>query len=118
MREPYYFRRRCLAAAGPAAEAEGPIPECVGAERPVHLGAGAGLARALIAQGKMESAIAELEEAARQDPRNPQPQLLLSQTYVACGRAGGGEDGEEDLRSGCVRRNRRLNARGPAVPAR
>ena len=45
-----------------------------------------GLARALQAQGKMEAAVAELQEAARQDAENPQPYLLLSQALFRMGK--------------------------------
>lgn len=45
-----------------------------------------GLARALMAQGNLESALAELEIAAQVDPESPQPHLLRSQVLFRLGR--------------------------------
>jgi len=43
------------------------------------------LSRSLMNLKKWPEAIAELEQAARMDPRHPQPHLLLSQIYFRLG---------------------------------
>ena len=84
--EPYYFRGDVLLRreqAGLAAAAFRSALE----RRKDYTVARLALARALIAQEKLDAAVVELEEATRQDPENSQPYLLLSQTYFRLGKA-------------------------------
>ena len=83
--EPYYFRGDVFLRRDKAAQAEAQFRSAL-ERRASYTAARLGLARALIAQAKLGSAVVELEEAARQDPGNPQPHLLLAQTYFRLGK--------------------------------
>lgn len=82
--EPYYFRGDVLLRQEQAERAEAAFRVALD-KRAGYTLARLGLARALVAQAKLEAAILELREAARRDPTNPQPFLLLSQTLFRMG---------------------------------
>jgi tetratricopeptide (TPR) repeat protein len=84
--EPYYFRGDVLLRREQAGLAEAEFRRAL-EKRGEYTVARLALGRALMAQGKMEQALAELREAARRDPVNPQPHLLLSQVLFRMGNA-------------------------------
>lgn len=84
--EPYYFRGDVLLRREQPVLAAAAFRSAL-ERRKEYTVARLALARALIAQEKLDAAVVELEEATRQDPENAQPYLLLSQTYFRLGRA-------------------------------
>ena len=82
--EPYYFRGDVLLRQEQAERAAAAFRAALD-NRADYTLARLGLARALIAQAKLPAAVLELREAARRDPTNPQPFLLLSQTLFRMG---------------------------------
>ncbi len=104
--EPYYFRGDVLLRRDQAAPAESEFRKAL-ERRANYTAARLGLARALMAQEKLDAAVLELEEAARLDPGNPQPPLLLSQTYFRLGKPAAAKAAKET--------SQRLRAANPAA---
>ena len=104
--EPYYFRGDVLLRRDHSAQAESEFRKAI-ERRANYTAARLGLARALMAQGMLEGAVAELKEAARLDPGNPQPPLLLSQAYFRLGKPEEAKTAKET--------SQRLRAANPAT---
>jgi tetratricopeptide (TPR) repeat protein len=84
--EPYYFRGDVMLRRDQPALAETAFRQAL-EKRADYTVARLGLARALVAQGRLEGAVSELEQAARRDAGNPQVYLSLSQVLFRLGRA-------------------------------
>lgn len=83
--EPHYFRGDVLLRRDEFTAAETAFRTAL-AKRADYTVARLGLARALMAQAKLDAAVAELTEATRRDETNAQPYLLLSQALFRLGR--------------------------------
>lgn len=83
--EPHYFRGDVLLRRDDFVGAEGSFRKAL-EKRADYTVARLGLARALMAQGKLDGAVGELQEATRRDEGNAQPYLLLSQALFRMGR--------------------------------
>jgi Flp pilus assembly protein TadD len=84
--EPHYFRGDVLLRREDFDGAAGAFRTAL-EKRADYTVARLGLARALMAQGKLAGAVAELQEATRRDEGNAQPYLLLSQALFRMGKA-------------------------------
>ena len=82
--EPHYFLGEMLQQLGRYEEALPPLRRALSI-RQDYTPARMALARSLIGLKRLPESLTELTEAARLDPRHPQPHLLLSQVYFRLG---------------------------------
>jgi Flp pilus assembly protein TadD len=82
--EPFFFMAEVLITQARATDAVDPLRRAIALRRD-YMAARVSLARALMSLGRDEEAKRELMQAIEQDPRHPQPRLLLSQLYFRMG---------------------------------
>lgn len=104
--EPFFFYGDLLVKQMKWEEALGPLRQAI-AIRPEYSPARVALARALSNLDQLPAAVKELEEAAKLDPKNAQPWVMLSQMYFRMG--------EEERAREARETSQRLRRENPAV---
>jgi len=98
--EPQFFWGDWLVNQGRYEEALAPLRKAI-AVRPDYIPARVRLGRALLGLGRLDEAIVELNKTIEQEPRHPQPHLLLSQIYFR----------QKDLKAASAAKKRSLKLR-------